>query len=233
MLVGSKRGIKMNSSSVTSAWNALFSSLAFAEKAAANECLKVAKRFRDDGLNDLADEYDGLAVEENRHHDLALSVAREIVPLTERASLIYAGGFFSKNGSVLERLMSVHFVFEPSALAFLGYISRHSHDLFEDRQWADQITKAFNQILRDEVHHVQDGGLMIKRFWSTATDKEKEVALKTMRRHRAFLKAGLLSFFSQVEIKKEVVFKMLERFDFYYEKSVKGVFDAEPAKAAS
>jgi hypothetical protein len=88
MLVGSKRGIKMNSSSVTSAWNALFSSLAFAEKAAANECLKVAKRFRDDGLNDLADEYDGLAVEENRHHDLALSVAREIVPLTERASLI-------------------------------------------------------------------------------------------------------------------------------------------------
>lgn len=223
----------MNSNSITNAWNALFSSLAFAEKAAANECLKVAKRFREDGLNDLAEEYEGLAVEENRHHDLALSVAREIIPLTERASTIYDGGFFSQNGSVLERLMSVHFVFEPSALAFLGYISRHSRELFEDREWADQITKAFNQILRDEVHHVQDGGLVIKRFWSLATDQEKKVAIKTMRKHRAFLKAGLQSFFSQVEVKKEVVSKMLERFDFYYEKTVKGVFDAEPAKAAS
>ena len=223
----------MNSKSVSHSWNALFSSLAFAEKAAANECLKIAKRFREDGLNDLADEYEGLADEENQHHNLALSVARKIVPLTERAGTVYDGGFFSRDGSVLERLMSVHFVFEPSALAFLGYISRHSRDLFEDRQWADQITKAFNQILRDEVHHVQNGGVVIKRFWSSATDQEKKVALKTMRKHRAFLKAGLLSFFSQIEIKKEVVSKMLERFDFYYEKSVKGVFDGEPAKAAS
>ena len=215
------------------AWNALFSSLAFAEKAAANECLKVAERFRSDGLDDLAKEYEQLASEENRHHELALSVAREIVPITDRAKFIYDGGFFTENGPVIERLMSVHFVFEPSALAFLGYISSHARELIEDTEWADQITKAFNQILKDEVRHVTDGGELIKRFWANASFEERKTALKTMRKHRAFLKAGLISFFGEEAIEKYFLSKMLGRFDFYYERATGGVLNGNQAQVAS
>ena len=61
----------MSNTITTEGWNALFSSLAFAEKAAAKECLKIAQRFRSQGLIALADEYERLSVEENNHHELA------------------------------------------------------------------------------------------------------------------------------------------------------------------
>jgi hypothetical protein len=215
------------------AWNSLFSSLAFAEKAAANECLRIAQKFRSIGLNHLSDEYEHLAVEENHHHELALSITKEIIPLTKRAEVIYEGGFFSENSSVLERLMSVHFVFEPSALAFLGYIVSHSNELIQDQDWKNQITKAFKEILFDEVNHVQTGGELIKKIWKTSKPDEREAALKTMRKHRAFLKAGLLSFFPKDSEQRPHILKMLQRFDFYYERSIKGVSDAEQAQIAS
>ena len=221
----------MNSRENESAWNALFSSLAFAEKAAADECRKIAKYFRESGQLKLADEYDGLVDEENRHHDLALSVTKETVPLTTRAAIVYDGGYFTANGPILERLMSVHFVFEPSALAFLGYVSSHSEELFDDQEWATQITRAFNQILRDEVSHVINGGDVIKKFWNEATAEERDIALRTMRKHRAFLKAGLNSFFKDDD--KKTISKMLSRFDFYFEKCVKGVCHEFTEKAAS
>ena len=231
--MGSTEKFQINRAETTHGWNALFSSLAFAEKAAANECLKIAQRFHSQGLTALADEYEKLAVEESRHHELALSVAREIVPLTPCAENIYEGRFFSPNGSVLEHLMSVHFVFEPSALAFLGYIASHSHELISDSEWADQITTAFKQIVYDEVDHVYSGGKLIKTFWDRATPEEQKIALKTMRKHRAFLKAGLLSFFPKDSDQRPVILKMLQRFDFYFEKAMKGVRDAEPTQIAS
>ena len=231
--MGSIKKFQINRAENTHGWNALFSSLAFAEKAAADECLKIAQRFRSQGLAVLAEEYEQLAVEETRHHELAISVAREIVPLTPCAETIYAGEFFTSGGPVLERLMSVHFVFEPSALAFLGYIASHSHELISDTEWADQITDAFKQIVFDEVDHVYTGGKLIKTFWARATPEERKIALKTMRKHRAFLKAGLLSFFPKNSVQRPVALKMLQRFDFYYEKAMKGVRDAEPTKIAS
>jgi len=223
----------MNNLNGTEGWNALFSSLAFAEKAAANECLKIAHRFRSQGLIALAVEYEKLSVEENHHHELALSITRKIVPLTPCAETIYEGGFFTSNGPIIERLMSVHFVFEPSALAFLGYFARHAHELISDSEWADQISTAFKSIVYDEVNHVASGSEVIKKFWALSTTEEQNIALKTMKKHRAFLKAGLLSFFPKDSEQRPAILQMLQRFDFYFEKAVKGVLHAEPTQIAS
>ncbi len=214
-------------------WNALFSSLAFAEKAAANECLKVAQRFRAEGLDSLADEYVRLAIDENRHHELAKSITRNIVPLTDSARNVYNGGFFSPSAPIIERLMSVHFVFEPSALAFLGYIASHTNELICDEAWAEQIKAAFKEILYDEVGHVSGGEELIQKIWARSTMEERGLALRTMRKHRAFLKAGLLSFFSKDSEHRPAILKMLQRFDFYFERSMKGVLNAESTQIAS
>ena len=127
------------------AWNAFFASLALAEKAAADECRRVAAKIRESGESDLADEYESLAQEEEKHHELAASVCREQIPITDRAAAIYAGKYFSENASVIERLVSVHFVFEPSALAFLGYSAKASDNLIPDSRSA-QITNSFREI---------------------------------------------------------------------------------------
>jgi uncharacterized ferritin-like protein (DUF455 family) len=217
----------------TFSWNALFSSLALAEKAAANECQKISDQFSREGLVDLANEYEDLAYEEIRHCELAHSVARKIVPITARAKSVYSGELFTKDASVLERMTSVHLVFEPAALAFLGYVSSHSKSLVADEKWAKEITTAFNQILRDEVSHVMNGSKAIQKFWSVANDEEKVASLRTMKKHRAFLIAGLKSFFKNNDSKKEFVKTMLDRFDFYYERALKGAFHEESTKVAS
>ena len=214
-------------------WNALFSSLALAEKAAANECQKIADQFRAEGNESLAAEYDALVLEENHHGALAGSVVKNLIPITDRAAAVYNGEFFSENASALERLTSVHLVFEPSALAFLGYVSAHSHELISDRTWAKEISSAFNKIIKDEVSHVADGANLIRQFWNSATEEERQCSLKTMRKHRAFLKAGLQSFFKNKNSKPEFVQTMLNRFDFYYERALKGAFYEEAAQVAS
>jgi len=223
----------MNKDLSISRWNALFSSLAFAEKAAADECKKIAKIFRFSGQVALAERYEGLSIEEATHHELALSVTKNIVPLTARAKLIYDGGLFSVNASVLERLMSVHLVFEPSALAFLGYVARHSNELISDSDWAAEVSTAFKQIVYDEVDHVYSGVELIAHLWKLSTPSEQYDALKTMKKHRAFLKAGLLSFFTTDPVERPAILKMLQRFDFYFEKAMKGVQNAEPTQIAS
>ena len=223
----------MSNTITTEGWNALFSSLAFAEKAAAKECLKIAQRFRSQGLIGLADEYERLSVEENNHHELALSVTKRVVPLTPCAENIYEGGFFSPNAPIIERLMSVHFVFEPAALAFLGYVARHSNELISDSEWADQVSNAFKQIVYDEVNHVSSGSELIRKFWLRSTLEEQAVALKTMKKHRAFLKAGLLSFFPKDSEQRPAILKMLQRYDFYYKKVLKGLLHAESTQIAS
>lgn len=222
-----------DSASDEMSWNALFSSLALAEKAAANECQKISDQFLKEGKLELAKEYEDLVYEEFRHCELAYSVARKIVPITPKARVIYNGELFSKNASTLERMASVHLIFEPAALAFLGYVSSHSKELIQDEKWASEITRAFNCILRDEVSHVLNGSKTIREFWKNASFEEKRTSLKTMKKHRAFLKAGLKSFFKNNESKKEFLTTMLNRFDFYYEKALKGAFYEESTKAAS
>ena len=214
-------------------WNALFSSLALAEKAAANECQKISDQFLSEGKFDLAKEYEDLVYEEFRHCELAFSVARKIVPITSRARAVYNGELFTAHASILERMASVHLVFEPAALAFLGYVSAHSKELIADEKWAKQITSAFNQILRDEVSHVMNGSKAIQKFWSNASEQEKKASLRTMKKHRAFLKAGLRSFFKDNDNQKIFLKTMLDRFDFYYERALKGGFHEEPTQVAS
>ncbi len=222
----------MESKQTDQVWNALFSSLALAEEAAARECRKVAARFIANDQPDRASEYLGLADEEDQHHRLALSVAREFIPITDRAKIIYAGGYFTDDGSVLECLMSVHLVFEPSALAFLGFIARNANKLIQDKTWASEIQNAFGLILRDEVSHVINGCETIRQVWNEASRDDKKLALKTMRKHRAFLKAGLRSVLKD-GVERSVIDSMLRRFDFYCKKSLKGVLDGETIQASA
>ncbi len=209
----------------STSWNALFKSLAAAEAAAANECLKIATQFRDSGHSKLQKTYERLANEEIEHSKLAMSIVRGPASITDQAKKVYEGCYFSSNASILERLVSVHLVFEPSALAFLGFISTHSKELIDDPQWASEITKAFNRVLKDEVNHVFSGAKLIKDVWSEAAEIERRQSMKTLRKHRAFLKVGLASFFKPYEGDREFVSKMLNRFDFYFNRATKGVLN--------
>lgn len=176
-------------------WNRFFSSLAFAEKAAAEQFEVIADGFRDRGDRKQEAVYRGYAEEERRHFELVSGICRELVEPSPRAKQAYQGGLMSPDPSLAERLANVHLGFEPSALAFLGYFCRNSSKLLLDQEWARTARSAFRQILRDEVGHVYRGSETVEREWKNVDAAESGRILQSLRRHRAFLSLGLKSFF--------------------------------------
>ena len=117
----------------------------------------------------------------------------------------------------------IHLVFEPSALAFLGYLYQESKSLFADALLVQRIEKNFSLILRDEVNHVNEGSKIVAELWAAAPTSERRTCLKSIRRHRAFLVAGLKSFFKDDPEALAHLTPMLIRFESHYSRAVKGV----------
>jgi uncharacterized ferritin-like protein (DUF455 family) len=205
-------------------WNALFSSLAFSEEAAAVVCNEIAINLEKNGLTELAKKYRETLNEELNHFRLLKEVCEpvEVPPPTARD--VYAGKFFLTRSN-LELMSLVHLVFEPSALAFLGYLKTNAHKILPDNhEWQARVQRNFSEILRDEVSHVHEGRSFVLAALATASDEEKALTKKSMRKHRAFIKAGLASFFRDMEGGAPVfITDMLSRFDFYFHKTMEGI----------
>lgn len=214
---------KILSDSRLSNWNAFFSSLALAEKAAAEQCQLISEHYAREGNAALADEYAQLFEEEITHFQLASAVCLEAVEASNTAKAVYAGGLLSKSPSILERMAVIHLVFEPSALAFLGYLYQESQSVFTDALLVKRIKKNFSLILRDEVNHVHEGSKIVAELWGAAPERERRTCLKSIRRHRAFLVAGLKSFFKDDAETRAHLTPMLNRFESHYSRAVKGV----------
>jgi uncharacterized ferritin-like protein (DUF455 family) len=223
MSVAGELSPKILSDSSLSNWNAFFSSLALAEKAAAEQCHLISKHYAREGNAALADEYAQLFEEETTHFQLASAVCLEAVEASNTAKAVYAGGLLSKNPSILERMAVIHLVFEPAALAFLGYLYQESKSLFTDALLVKRIERNFALILRDEVNHVNEGSKIVANLWAAAPAGEHRACLKSIRRHRAFLVAGLKSFFKDDPEARVYLTPMLDRFESHYSRAVKGV----------
>ena len=204
------------------ALNAFLVSLAFAEKAAAEQCKIISEQFEEAKEPELAEKYRSFMQEEQEHFERVQAVCKNMdVPISDRAEEAYRGGFMTSVCGPLERMVAVHLAFEPSALAFLGYLANSIHSLTDDAPWANRIESAFREILREEISHVYSGRDLIRPLWEKASASEKKAILKTVRKQRAFLKAGLPSFFKAFNGSKEFLSDMLARFDFYFDKHSK------------
>lgn len=184
-----------SSEPLTRNWNAFFSSLACAEQAAAVQCERIAEGFEARGDLNLASRYREYAGEERGHFRIVSAVCREFHDPTARARQAYDGGLMNPDPSILERLAVVHIGFEPSALAYLGYLFRYADELLGEARWASEIKAGFGAILREEVTHIHFGKNVILSEWAAASPGTQATVLKALRRHRAFLSLGLGSFF--------------------------------------
>lgn len=205
-------------------WNAFFSSLAFAEQAAGEQCRAIATDLQKQGDPSLAALYTELAAEEDRHFALVKRVCQKLEEPSGTARRVYSGEWMSEAPSTIERMACVHLVFEPAALAFLGYLHAHSEEVIIDPIWSKTIRESFSNILRDEVEHVYLGKEWIRAALVSATPEDIRKTRKSIRRHRAFLIAGLKSYFKHMSKEPKCVAIMLSRFNFYFEKSMQGVF---------
>lgn len=180
-------------------WNQFFSILAFAEKAAADQCELIADEYskRGDQLHESL--YRKYAAEERGHHALVKSICRDETLPSKRAQEVYDGKLLPPDAGLGLRLALVHLAFEPSALAYLGYFSRHAPSLLCDQQWAKATQKAFRKILREEVVHIYRGKNCLELEWERADDQEKQKIRRGLRLHSSFLALGLKTFFPAPE----------------------------------
>ena len=176
-------------------WKQFCSSLAFAEKAAAEQCELIADAYSARGDRKSEMTYRKYAEEEREHFSLVSGICREVITPPLRAIQVYQWALLSASAGLAERLATLHLGFEPSALAFLGYFYRNAHELLDDKEWAHEAQSVFRKILRDEVTHVQVGKECFEQEWERSSLIEKKEILRSLRRHRAFLSLGLKSFF--------------------------------------
>lgn len=178
-------------------WNRFFSSIAHAEAAAAEQCDLIADLYRARGDEKSEAIYRSYAAEEREHYELVAGVCKKILPPSPRAMEIYGGARLSKNATLTERLATLHLSFEPSALAYLGYLCRNAHRLLNDPSWALSAHKAFQKIVREEVRHIYGGKECFEREWQRASVQEKHDVLRSLRKHGTFLALGLKTFFGE------------------------------------
>jgi uncharacterized ferritin-like protein (DUF455 family) len=219
-----KVGKRVNTELSNGQWNLFFSSLAHAEKAAADQCRVISKKFATAGNVRLSSKYVALATDEDSHFTLAEQLCMPLESPSLIAQRVYRGELMSSDASVLERMSIIHLVFEPSALAFLGLLRQHADQISTDPKVIDRIERCLGEILKDEVSHVYEGRTLVEEQLEHSTPAEIKKTKRSIRRHRAFLIAGLKSFFKPSPDSSPVVQQMLSKFAFYFEKSNKGVF---------
>lgn len=205
-------------------WNRFFSSLAFAERAAAEQCELIAAAYDSRQDRAGAETYREYAGEERRHFELARRACRSLISPPPRAEQAYAGALMSAEPSLAERLAVVHLAFEPSALAFLGHLYRNAESLLRDAAWARSVRESFGTILREEVTHTYQGRATLIREWEKETLHGRKTILGSLRRHRAFLCLGLQSFFGgSRDAPPGFVRSMLRDYDARYSKFSRGI----------
>lgn len=217
-------------------WNAFFSSLAFAEKAAADQCALISKYFRDQGKNDLADIYEQFHKEEVGHYEMVKTLVDGELTATEKAKKVYNGHLLTDENCIIERLAAVHLAFEPSALAFLGHIYVNAERYFEDQEKAKKVKNLFGTIIREEVNHIFSGKDLIKQLLKEANSEIKNRNVRrSLKLHKAFLSLGLKTFFDEHSETKQHIDAMLSNYDTKFENISSDIFEddiTKPEKAS-
>lgn len=194
----------------TSAWDRFFSSLHFAEVAAAEQCELASKRFAARGESH-ASAYAEFAAQERRHAALARELCGALSAPLPRATAVYSGSLLSGVPDPIEPLAVIHLAFEPAALGYLGLAVNRARDLFGSRA---RLAKALlGDILRDETRHVAEGASFVREALSGAGPSRKRRLHAVVRRHRAFLKAGLAGFFGELPGGMELVGSLAGRYE--------------------
>lgn len=209
-------------------WNAFFSSLAFAEKAAADQCALIAKTFRAQGNNEYAEIYEQFHREETGHFEMVKSLVDGELTTTEKAKMVYDGHLLTDKNCIIERLAAVHLAFEPSALAFLGHIYVNSEKYFADPVKAKKVKELFGTIIREEVNHIFSGKDLIKKLLKQANSEIKNKNVKrSLRLHKAFLSLGLKTFFDDASETKKHIDNMLLSYDAKFDNISSDIFEDE------
>jgi uncharacterized ferritin-like protein (DUF455 family) len=205
-------------------WNQFFSRLAHAEQAAAEQCQVISKMFSERGQLALAKQYDEFAKDEAAHFALVSKICKPLQSSPTAAVRVYSGSLMNKTTNPLERMASVHLVFEPSALAFLGFFHQNAKALMQDKSWADDIKQSFREILQDEVGHVSTGASLVKSMLKLATPEEISITKRAMRKTRTFIIAGIKEMFKDTPNADTFVKPMLARFKAQSERATEEAF---------
>jgi hypothetical protein len=209
-----------HSQSLQTAWDRYFSGLSASEFAAGRQCHLIASEFEKLGRNDLAKMYYQFAIEEEDHGRLGGAMGSRAYPLTETAQEVFKGKQLESGHVLSNRLMVIHSVFEPSALAILGFLNQNADEIF-DRYRANIVKACTASVLRDEVGHVLDGAKLIKELIDDGTlPKPSAETVACMKFHLAFVKSGFRSFFSDVPGYRTTINQIHAKFDNYVKQSV-------------
>lgn len=206
-------------------WNALFSSLYLAELAAAKQAEYAAAEFYKLGNVEAAGFYQRMAEEERSHAVIVQSMISEFIPPPQISYDVYDGKRCKTSGdaNLAERLSIVHMVFEPSALAFLSFVKAEAENVFES-DWAKIITDGCTSILWDESRHIRTGKEMIAPLLAELSDSELDLVKSGMKSHKAFLSAGIRTFFRGSAFSS--LPKILnDRYDFSFRNAANGVIN--------
>jgi hypothetical protein len=168
-------------------WNAFLSQLAVAENAAAQQFALISQGLYAEGYRDAAGRYEELAAEEVGHYERVSRACDEYIPPPATVLELYGGGLADASTSIVERMAVTHFAHETSALAFLGHIHGHIHELQTDPEWATRLRELCAGLLRDEVVHVRDGKSFVAQFIEGQSEAVKTQVRATVRMHRNFV----------------------------------------------
>lgn len=205
-------------------WDIFFSKLAHAENGAAIQCRQIAQLYKEQGNSSQSKKYLDLASEEEQHFSIIKSITENMIALDCTSEKVYEGNYMSKTRNPLEKMASVHLVFEPAALAFLGYIYQNFEKINVDLNKSRKIRDALALVLRDEVSHVYEGKSDIKSLIKSSTKNEIDLAKRAMRKHKAFIIVGMKKVFEKSDESKKHLYEMLNRFEFFSNKAAEGIY---------
>lgn len=205
-------------------WDMFFSKLAHAESGAAIQCKQIAQLYKEQGNSSQSKKYLELASEEEQHFSIIKSITENMIALDRTSEKVYEGNYMSKTRNPLEKMASVHLVFEPAALAFLGYIYQNYEKINADFNKSIKIRDALALVLRDEVSHVYEGKCDIKTLIKSSNKNDIDLTKRAMRKHKAFIVVGMKKVFEKTEESKKHLNEMLNRFEFYSDKAAEGIF---------
>jgi len=202
-------------------WSRFLTSLARAERAAAEQCDLIAIEMDRIGRPELAETYREIGCEEREHIKMVQHLCRETTDLPARAEAAYQGKYLSSDPTLVERMAVFHLAFEISALAFLGYLYSRVEKHFHDKDWAREVRQTCAEILKQEVGHVSAGKAMVLDLLSREDEATRQTVAKSLRRHYTFLRVGLKSFFDQTD--HPFLQEMTKNYERHYHRAIEGV----------
>jgi hypothetical protein len=204
-------------------WHRLLSSAAAAEHAAAVHTARLSDYFQATEREDLAVLYGQFSKEELRH-EIAVLRTCEPTPLTTISRQVYGCERMRLHDTAwwhIELMSVVHLVFEPAALAYLSFLCKNAHAIFE-QPWADIICQEFARIVSEESVHMSTGRQLIRDLTPSLGDDILATLKQSIATHRAFATFGVRRFFCNVPSQENHRTALLSRYANVFDFATRG-----------